>query len=68
MSETYRCLYFLYVWAESDDHAAAPPVWRYRLESASTHEQHIFHRLSALVEFLRAREGTGTEEQRASGS
>jgi hypothetical protein len=53
MSETYRCLYFLCVWAEPDDHAAAPPVWRYRLENVATREQRLFSQLSALVEFLR---------------
>ncbi|CAG0944102.1 hypothetical protein ANRL1_01588 [Anaerolineae bacterium] len=66
--EPYRQLYFLYVWAEPHDDAASPPVWRYRLEDALTHEQHVFSELRALVEFLRTHERQSPREpQREAG-
>ena len=60
--EPYRHLYFLYVWAEPHDDAASLPVWRYRLEDAATHEQHLFGDVRALMEFLRTHEHKSPRE------
>ena len=54
--EPYRQLYFLYVWAENHPDPAGSPVWRYRLENAATHTQHLFADLRALLEFLESRQ------------
>ncbi len=55
----YRQLYFLYAWIEPGDPTlATPPMWRYRIENAQTHEQHAFRELRALVEFLERAQAT----------
>jgi hypothetical protein len=54
--EPYRRLYFLYAWVEPHADASARPVWRYRVEDATTHEQHLFGELRGLLEFLQARQ------------
>ncbi len=48
----YRHLYFLYVWTEPRDDATLPPLLRYRLEDAATHEQYLFSQVDQLMTFL----------------
>ncbi|GEM_PF-6618683 len=48
----YRHLYFLYVWTEPRDDATLPPLVRYRLEDAATHEQYLFSQTDQLMAFL----------------
>jgi hypothetical protein len=50
--EPYRHLYFLFVWQEPHTDPSAPPDWRYRIEDAHTHEQHLFTELKNLLNFL----------------
>ncbi len=52
----YRLVYLVYRWREPRGDPTLPPVWRYRVEDAVTHEQHLFGEFSALVEFLRTQE------------